>query len=68
MTVRDSNGNELKDGDAVLVIKDLKVTDASDTLKPGRSRPGDIILHNIHYAYFDQGLLPAKRSPRWRER
>ena len=35
MTVRDSNGNELKDGDAVMVIKDLKVKGSSDTLKRG---------------------------------
>ena len=35
MTVRDSNGNELKDGDAVTVIKDLKVKGSSDTLKRG---------------------------------
>jgi protein PhnA len=35
MTVRDSNGSELKDGDAVLVIKDLKVKGSSDTLKRG---------------------------------
>ncbi|MFO1392247.1 MAG: alkylphosphonate utilization protein [Steroidobacteraceae bacterium] len=37
MTVRDSNGNELQDGDAVVVIKDLKVKGASDTLKRGTS-------------------------------
>lgn len=35
MTVRDSNGNELKDGDSVVVIKDLKVKGSSDTLKRG---------------------------------
>jgi protein PhnA len=35
VTVRDSNGNELKDGDAVMVIKDLKVKGSSDTLKRG---------------------------------
>jgi protein PhnA len=35
VTVRDSNGNELKDGDAVTVIKDLKVKGSSDTLKRG---------------------------------
>ena len=37
MAVRDSNGNELKDGDAVVVIKDLKVKGSSDTLKRGTS-------------------------------
>ena len=35
MTVRDSNGNELKDGDAVMVIKDLTVKGSTDTLKRG---------------------------------
>jgi protein PhnA len=35
MTVRDSNGTELADGDAVQVIKDLKVKGSSQTLKRG---------------------------------
>lgn len=35
MTVRDSNGSELSDGDTVQVIKDLKVKGTSDTLKRG---------------------------------
>lgn len=33
--VRDSNGNELQDGDAVTLIKDLKVKGTSTTLKRG---------------------------------
>ena len=33
--VRDSNGNVLADGDAVVLIKDLKVKGASITLKMG---------------------------------
>jgi protein PhnA len=33
--VRDSNGNELKDGDTVTVIKDLKVKGASSVIKVG---------------------------------
>ncbi len=32
---RDSNGNELADGDAVTVIKDLKVKGTSETIKRG---------------------------------
>ncbi len=32
---KDANGNELKNGDAVLVIKDLKVRGASSVLKAG---------------------------------
>ena len=35
MTVRDNNGNELKDGDTVVVIKDLKVKGSSSGLKRG---------------------------------
>jgi len=35
MTVKDSNGNTLADGDAVLLIKDLKVKGTSVTLKRG---------------------------------
>lgn len=35
MTVRDSNGSELNEGDNVQVIKDLKVKGTSTTLKRG---------------------------------
>lgn len=35
MTVKDSNGNELANGDTVTVIKDLKVKGTSVTLKRG---------------------------------
>jgi protein PhnA len=35
MKVTDSNGNELKDGDSVSLIKDLKVKGSSVTLKRG---------------------------------
>ena len=33
--VKDANGNLLKDGDAVVLIKDLKVKGSSTTLKMG---------------------------------
>lgn len=33
--VKDSNGNILKDGDSVLIIKDLKVKGASAAIKKG---------------------------------
>jgi protein PhnA len=33
--IKDSNGNVLKDGDAVVLIKDLKVKGSSITLKMG---------------------------------
>ena len=35
MDVKDSNGNVLKEGDSVQVIKDLKVKGSSETLKRG---------------------------------
>lgn len=34
-SVRDANGNELADGDGVIVIKDLKVKGASSVIKGG---------------------------------
>ncbi len=37
MSVRDSNGSELADGDTVQVIKDLKVKGSSITLKRGKT-------------------------------
>ena len=42
MSVKDSNGNPLSEGDSVLVIKDLKVKGASMTLKRGTK------FKNIH--------------------
>jgi len=35
MSVRDSNGTELNEGDSIQVIKDLKVKGTSSTLKRG---------------------------------
>jgi len=35
LVVKDAYGNELKDGDSVVVIKDLKVKGSSSTLKVG---------------------------------
>ncbi len=40
--VKDSNGTELKDGDSVVVIKDLKVKGSSSGLKRGT------VVKNIH--------------------
>jgi len=42
MTVRDSNGAELKEGDTVTVIKDLKVKGSATGLKRGT------VVKNIH--------------------
>ncbi len=36
MSTRDSNGNELQNGDSVQVIKDLKLKGSSSTLKRGK--------------------------------
>jgi protein PhnA len=35
IVVRDSNGTQLKDGDSVSLIKDLKVKGTSETIKRG---------------------------------
>ena len=37
MSVRDSNGNELQDGDSVQLIRDLKVKGSSINLKRGKT-------------------------------
>ena len=42
MDVKDSNGNPLKEGDSVQLIKDLKVKGTSVTLKRGT------LIKNIH--------------------
>lgn len=39
-TVRDANGNPLADGDAVILVKDLKVKGSSSTLKKGTKIKG----------------------------
>ena len=53
MAVRDSNGNELNDGDAVQVIKDLKVKGASETLKRGTT------FKNIRLVDDDEEVIEA---------
>ena len=40
--VKDSNGTELKEGDSVIVVKDLKVKGSSTGLKRGT------VVKNIH--------------------
>jgi len=46
--VRDSNGNELKDGDTVTVIKDLKVKGSSTVLKVGTKVKGIRLVEGDH--------------------
>jgi protein PhnA len=50
MDVKDSNGNVLKDGDSVQVIKDLKVKGASVTLKRGT------VIKNIRLGEGDEAV------------
>lgn len=46
MTSRDSVGNELTDGDTVMVVKDLKVKGMSKTLKRGEQIKGIRLVAN----------------------
>ena len=46
--VKDANGNILKDGDAVVLIKDLKVKGSSTTLKMGTKVKGIRIAGGDH--------------------
>ncbi len=44
--IRDSNGNELKDGDSIVVIKDLKVKGSSTPIKKGTKVKNIRLIHN----------------------
>lgn len=63
LKVLDSNGNELKDGDSVVVIKDLPVKGASKSIKAGtkvkniRLTNGD---HNIDCKIDEFGAMKLK--------
>ncbi|AWE08679.1 alkylphosphonate utilization protein [Lysinibacillus sp. 2017] len=63
LVVRDANGNLLADGDAVTVIKDLKVKGSSSTLKIG-TRVKNIRLvegdHNIDCKIDGFGAMKLK--------
>src|SRR3546814_2510786 len=53
LRVRDSNGNELADGDNVVVIKDLKVKGSSIPLKRSEEHTSELqSLMRISYAVF----------------
>ena len=47
-SVRDANGNVLRDGDTVTVIKDLKVKGASSVLKVGTKVKGIRLVEGDH--------------------
>lgn len=44
--IRDAHGNELADGDTVIVIKDLKVKGSSTPLKQGTKVKNIKLIHN----------------------
>ncbi|MCM3719547.1 zinc ribbon domain-containing protein YjdM [Fictibacillus phosphorivorans] len=46
--IRDSNGNELQDGDTVTVIKDLKVKGTSSVIKIGTKVKGIRLVDGDH--------------------
>ena len=47
---RDSNGNEINEGDSVVLIKDLKVKGTSTTLKRGT------LIKNVHLTDNDEEI------------
>ena len=49
-TVKDSNGNPLKEGDSVVLIKSLPVKGTSVTLKKG------MVIKNIHLTDDDEEI------------
>jgi protein PhnA len=55
VAVKDSNGNELADGDTVQVIKDLKVKGSSQTLKRGTVFKGIRLTDNEEAVECGQG-------------
>lgn len=63
LVVRDANGNLLKDGDSVVVVKDLKVKGATSSLKVG-TRVKNIRLvegdHNIDCKIDGFGAMQLK--------
>lgn len=48
LVVKDSNGNLLQDGDAVILIKDLKVKGSSITLKKGTKAKNIRLVDSDH--------------------
>ena len=61
--VRDANGNELQDGDTVLVIKDLKIKGSSSVVKIGTKVKGIRLVegdHNIDCKIDGLGAMKLK--------
>ena len=62
-TVRDANGNVLRDGDSVTVIKDLKVKGSSSVVKIGTKVKGIRLVagdHNIDCRIDGLGAMKLK--------
>jgi protein PhnA len=65
-TIRDTNGNELTDGDSVIVIKDLKVKGSSSSIKQGTKVKGIRLVpdstdgHNIDCKIEGFGAMKLK--------
>ena len=66
-TVRDSNGNELKDGDSVTLIKDLKVKGANITLKRGTMIKGIRLTGNSEEVDCRHEKVKGRDSPGHRD-
>lgn len=63
LTIKDSNGNILKDGDTVIVIKDLKVKGYSSAIKAGTKVKNIKIVdgdHNIDCKIDGFGAMQLK--------
>jgi protein PhnA len=61
--VRDANGNELRDGDTILVIKDLKIKGSSSVVKIGTKVKGIRLVegdHNIDCKIEGLGAMKLK--------
>ena len=60
VSVKDANGNELKDGDSITIIKDLKVKGSSAPLKQGTKvkniRLIDDGIHKKNIRLIDDGI------------
>jgi protein PhnA len=56
VTIRDSYGNELRDGDSVIVTKDLRVKGSADTLKRGTTFKNiRLVQHDVEHVEVGQG-------------
>lgn len=57
LTVKDANGNLLKDGDSVTVIKDLKVKGSSSVVKIGTKVKSIRLVEGLLFVLFSETFL-----------